>query len=252
MGKGNSVMDVCLLAGEIMLKYGGETYRVEETLERMAKSASYKNIHCFATATGVFLSFEEKKGKEDLMQMVRVDERMQNLSKVADVNQVSREFVAGELTIDQAYEKLQNIATAPMQYPLWLIHIAAGFAGSGFSYLFGGGLSDLLPAFIAATVSSLVVLEIERQLKVQFAAEFVAAFAGGTVAIFLVFIGLGSNLDQIIIGSLMPLVPGVPLTNAVRDLMSGDLLAGISRGAEALLTSLSVATGIALSISIFL
>lgn len=245
-------MDVCLLAGEIMLKYGGETYRVEETIERMAKSASLSNIHCFATTTGIFLSFEEKEEKDDLMQMVRIDERAQDLSKVADVNQVSREFVEGKINIEEAYKKLQDIAKAPMQYPLWLIHLAAGIAGSGFSYLFGGGLADLLPAFIAALMSSIVVVEIERQLKIRFAADFVAAFAGGTIAIILVFIGLGSNLDQIIIGSLMPLVPGVPLTNAVRDLMAGDLLAGLSRGAEALLTSLSIATGIALSISIFL
>ncbi|WP_041808092.1 threonine/serine exporter family protein [Evansella cellulosilytica] len=252
MGKADDVMDICLLAGQIMLTYGAETYRVEETLERMAKSASFSNIHCFATTTGIFLSFEEKKEKEDLMQMVRVDDRLQDLGKVTDVNQVSRQFVAGDITIEEAHEKLTAIAKAPMQYPLWLIHIAAGIAGGGFSYLFGGGWFDLIPAFIAAVVSSIVVVEFERHLKVRFAAEFTAAFAGGTTAILLVLIGIGSNLDQIIIGSLMPLVPGVPLTNAVRDLMSGDLLAGVSRGAEALLTSLSIASGIALTISVFL
>ncbi|MFA9559801.1 threonine/serine exporter family protein [Evansella sp. AB-rgal1] len=252
MGKADDVMDICLLAGEIMLKYGAETYRVEETLERMARAASFTNVHCFVTTTGIFLSFEEKKEKQDLMQMVRIDDRLQDLSKVADVNQVSREFVAEELTVEQAHEKLKDIAKAPMQYPLWLIHIAAGFAGGGFSYLFGGGWFDLFPAFIAAVVSSIVVVEFERYLKVRFAAEFTAAFFGGTTAILLVFIGFGNNVDQIIIGSLMPLVPGVPLTNAVRDLMSGDLVAGVSRGAEALLTSLSIASGIALTISIFL
>lgn len=250
--KADDVMDVCLLAGEIMLKYGAETYRVEETLERMAKAAALSNVHCFATTTGIFLSFEEKKEKEDLMQMVRVDDRMQDLNKVTEVNQVSREFVSGIITIEQAREKLEQIAKSPMQYPLWLIHLAAGVAGSGFSYLFGGGWFDLIPAFIAAMISSIVVVEFERYLKVRFAAEFTAAFCGGTIAILLVFIGLGNNLDQIIIGSLMPLVPGVPLTNAVRDLMSGDLLAGVSRGAEALLTALSIASGIALTISIFI
>lgn len=251
MGKATDVMDVCLLAGEIMLKYGGETYRVEETIERMAKSASLSNIHCFATPTGVFLSFEEE-GKEAFMQMVRVDERMQDLSKIAEVNQVSRELVDGKITIKEAYEKLQQIAKAPLQYPLWLIHIAAGFAGSGFSYLFGGGFADLFPAFIAAVLTSIVVVGMERKLKIRFAADFAAAFVGATVAIFLVFLGLGNHLDQIIIGLLMPLVPGVPLTNGVRDIMAGDLLAGLSRGAEALLTSLSIATGVAFSISLFL
>jgi uncharacterized membrane protein YjjP (DUF1212 family) len=79
-----------------------------------------------------------------------------------------------------------------------------------------------------------------------------SAFIGGALAIALVLFGLGENLDQVIIGTLMPLVPGIPLTNAVRDLMSGDLVAGVSRGAEAVITALSIATGIALAIALFL
>ncbi|QKS69654.1 threonine/serine exporter family protein [Paenalkalicoccus suaedae] len=250
--KADKVMDICLLAGEIMLTYGAETYRVEETLERMARAAGFSNVHCFTTTTGIFLSFEERKGRGDMMQMVRVDNRMQDLNKVTEVNQVSREFTSGSLTVADAEERLNEIYHAKIHYPLWLIHLGAGVAGGGFSYLFGGGLSDYLPAFIAAILASIGLVEFERYLKVRFAAEFAAAFIGGTSAIFLVFIGFGSNMDQIIIGSLMPLVPGVPLTNAVRDLLSGDLLAGISRGVEALLTSLSIASGIALSISLFL
>ncbi|WP_245922655.1 threonine/serine exporter family protein [Alkalicoccus saliphilus] len=250
--KADKVMDVCLRAGEIMLTYGAETYRVEETLERMARAAGFTNVHCFTTTTGIFLSFEERKGRGDLMQMVRVDDRMQDLNKVTEVNQVSREFTSGMLTVQEAERRLEEIYEAKIQYPIWVIHIAAGVAGSGFSYLFGGGLFDLIPAFFAAFISSFALVEIEGYLKVRFASELAAAFIGSASAIAFVMLGLGNNIDQIIIGSLMPLVPGVPLTNAVRDLLSGDLLAGMSRGVEALLTSLSIASGVALSISIFL
>ncbi|WP_407639588.1 threonine/serine exporter family protein [Anaerobacillus alkalidiazotrophicus] len=245
------MMDVCLLAGEIMLTYGAETYRVEETLERMANAANLKNVHSFVTTTGIFLSFEED-GRGDIMQMIRIDDRNYDLNKVSLVNQVSREFVTGKLTTEQAYLELKNIARARLAYPIWLIHIASGIAGGGFSYLFGGGIKDSLPAFIAGITASVCLIEVERYLKVKFFAEFIAAFMGGTVAIGLVYFGLGTNLNQIIIGTLMPLVPGVPLTNAVRDLMSGDLVAGVSRGAEATITSLSIATGIALAITLFL
>ncbi|OIJ17534.1 hypothetical protein BKP37_03325 [Anaerobacillus alkalilacustris] len=251
MGKADQMMDVCLLAGEIMLTYGAETYRVEETLERMANAANLKNVHSFVTTTGIFLSFEED-GRGDIMQMIRIDDRNYDLNKVSLVNQVSREFVTGNLTTEQAYLELKNIASARLAYPIWLIHIASGIAGGGFSYLFGGGIKDSLPAFIAGITASVCLIEVERYLKVKFFAEFIAAFMGGTVAIGLVYFGLGTNLNQIIIGTLMPLVPGVPLTNAVRDLMSGDLVAGVSRGAEATITSLSIATGIALAITLFL
>lgn len=250
--KADKVMDVCLQAGEIMLTYGAETYRVEETIERMARAAGFTNVHCFSTTTGIFLSFEEQKGHGDLMQMVRVDDRMQDLNKVAEVNQVSREFTSGVLTVQEAERRLDEIYAAKIQYPIWLIHIGSGAAGGGFSYLFGGGLYDFIPAFFAAMISSFILVKIEGYLRVRFASELAAAFFGSSAAIAFVMLGFGSSIDQIIIGSLMPLVPGVPLTNAVRDLLSGDLLAGISRGVEALLTSLSIASGVALAVSIFL
>lgn len=251
MGKADQMMDICLLAGEIMLTYGAETYRVEETLERMAKAANLKNVHSFVTTTGIFLSFEEE-GRDDMMQMIRIDDRYHDLNKVTLVNQVSREFVTGQITADEAHTKLKQIVSKKMNYPIWLIHLASGVAGAGFSYLFGGGIKDTIPAFIAGVTASIILIEVERYLRVKFFAEFIAAFVGGAVAIALVFFGIGTNLNQIIIGTLMPLVPGVPLTNAVRDLMSGDLLAGVSRGAEATITSLSIATGIALAITLFL
>ena len=245
------IMDICMLAGEIMLTYGAETYRVEETVERMAKSCGFENVHSFVTTTGIFLSFEaEEKG--DRMKMLRVDDRLQDLNKVTLVNQVSREFVSKQINDVEALEKLNDIAKAPMLYSPFIVHLASGVTGGTFSYLFGGDLADTLPAFIAGFVASWCVVLLQEYTKVRSFTEFMSAFIGGTVAIALVWIGLGDNLDQVIIGTLMPLVPGIPLTNAVRDLMSGDLVAGLSRGAETVITSLSVATGIALAIALFL
>ena len=59
-------------------------------------------------------------------------------------------------------------------------------------------------------------------------------------------------MDKIIIGSVMPLVPGLLITNAVRDLMDGHFLAALSKGADALLTSLAIGTGIAIVVSFVL
>ncbi|MNJ01474.1 hypothetical protein D3C73_1611210 [compost metagenome] len=58
-------------------------------------------------------------------------------------------------------------------------------------------------------------------------------------------------MDKIIIGSVMPLVPGLLITNAVRDLMAGHLVSGLSKGADAFLTSFAIGTGIGLVLSLF-
>ncbi len=56
-------------------------------------------------------------------------------------------------------------------------------------------------------------------------------------------------MDKIIIGSVMPLVPGLLITNALRDLMSGHLVSGLSKGADACLTSFAIGAGVAVIIS---
>lgn len=71
-------------------------------------------------------------------------------------------------------------------------------------------------------------------------------------AVLSIRIGWGTELDKIIIGSVMPLVPGLLLTNAVRDLMAGHLMAGMSKGVEALLTAFAIGSGIAVVLSLLI
>ena len=62
---------------------------------------------------------------------------------------------------------------------------------------------------------------------------FFRTIAGGAAsalaAVALTRLGVGQNQDLIIIGALMALVPGIAMTNAMRDIMAGDMVAGISR-----------------------
>ena len=60
------------------------------------------------------------------------------------------------------------------------------------------------------------------------------------------------NIDSAIIGSLMLLVPGLAITNAVRDSIGGDLLAGIIRAVEACLIAIAIALGAGVTMSIWI
>ncbi|GAA0353577.1 threonine/serine exporter family protein [Bacillus horti] len=245
-------MEICLLAGEIMLKYGAETYRVEETMERMAGAKEMKDVHSYVTPTGIFFSFKSADKVGERSRIIRIDDRLVDLNKVTLVNDLSRRFVNGQLSLDEAEKALKKIDRGKMLYSVPLQHAAAGLAGGSFAILFGGDYIDFIPAFIAGALVNICLYFLQLKLQVKFIAELFSACIGGMSCILLFNLGLGNHLDQIIIGSLMPLVPGLPLTNAVRDIMAGDLVSGVGRGAEALLTALSIATGIAIAISLFL
>ena len=70
------------------------------------------------------------------------------------------------------------------------------------------------------------------------------------LAIVFFAVGLPVHYDKIIIGAIMPLVPGIPLTNSIRDFINSDYLSGTIRLIDALLTAFCIAVGVGIVITI--
>ncbi|OMP66484.1 threonine/serine exporter family protein [Domibacillus epiphyticus] len=237
------IMDVSLLAGKIMLENGAETYRVEDTMVRIALSYGILESHSFVTPTGIMFSIETEEPTKT--KLIRISRRTTDLYKVSAVNAISRRISAGELTTVQAYRELKAIQKAPMFFS-FLMQIAAAASTSGsFVILLKGSWDNVIPAMLAGGLAYFIALKVSDVVPTMFFSEFLAALAGGTLSYLCYRIGLGGDLDRIIVGSLIPLVPGLLITNAVRDLMAGHFISGLAKGAEALLTALAIGSGIA-------
>ncbi|UAL52774.1 MULTISPECIES: threonine/serine exporter family protein [Metabacillus] len=243
------IMEVCLLAGKIMLISGAETYRVEDTMMRIAASFGVKNSHSYVTPTGIIFSIESDEPTKT--KLIRIMERTTDLDKVTNVNAISRKISNGDLNVDEAYDLLKEIDEANSTYSLFLQVIAAAIASGCFLIMFQGQWSDFIPAVLAGGLGFMAVIYFHRLVPIKFFAEFLAAFIIGLLAYLFVRTGFGSEMDKVIIGSVMPLVPGLLITNAVRDLMAGHLISGLSKGAEAFLTAFAIGSGIAVVFSLF-
>lgn len=236
------LLSMAILAGKIMLENGAETYRVEDTISRICNSRSFITYtEPFVTPTIILLAV----GFEDdiLTYVQRTKSKTIDLNKIAMVNEFSRNFVSSEMSIDEGFERLREIdRTRP--YSNYANILFGGLAGGFFSLLFGGTFND----FICAFIISMFVVKINSFLSkiniIYFVNNFITAAIGTYLAIIFTKLGLGSNMDKIIIGLIMPLVPGVAITNAARDSMLGDFIAGMSRGLEAAIIALSVAFGV--------
>lgn len=236
------IIEVCLLAGKIMLQSGGETYRVEDTMMRIAASYGTKQSHSYVTPTGIIFAID---GSEPTTRLIRISERSTDMQKITLVNGISRTIGTGKLSVTEAYKMLKEIDSANLTYPI-IIQIAAAAIASGcFLIMLQGGWRDLIPALIIGGLGFYFMMSFNRLIPIKFFSEFLASIICGTLSIVFVKYGLGYDLDKIIIGSIIPLVPGLQITNAVRDLMSGHLLSGISKGAEAFLTAFAIGAGIA-------
>ncbi|WP_100332563.1 threonine/serine exporter family protein [Bacillus xiapuensis] len=243
------IVDVSLLAGKIMLESGAETYRVEDTMTRIAQAFGIQEAHSYVTPTGIMFSIETKEPTKT--KLIRISDRTVDLKKVSLVNSISRKISSGSLTVEEAYAQLKALEAADIAFSLNM-RIAAAFVSSGcFLIMFQGTWGDFIPAMIAGGAGFAALIYLHRLSPIKFFSEFMAAFIIGLLSHFFVWTGMGQELDKIIIGSVMPLVPGLMITNAVRDLMAGHLISGLAKGAEAFLTAFAIGIGIAAVITFF-
>ncbi|MGG1676247.1 threonine/serine exporter family protein [Neobacillus sp. NRS-1170] len=241
------IMEVCLLAGKIMLQSGGETYRVEDTMMRIAASFGIEKTHSYVTPTGIIFSAEGAEPTKT--KLIRISERSTDLKKVAMVNSVSRRISSGELKLEEALVQLKEIDSLNLTFPFMVQVAAASLASGCFMIMFNGGWNDFIPSLISGGIGYLSFVYFHRFVPIKFFSEFLASFIIGLMSFIFVKIGVGHQLDKIIIGSVMTLVPGLLVTNAIRDLMAGHLVSGLSKGAEAFLTAFGIGAGIAVVLS---
>lgn len=240
------MIEICLLAGKVMLQSGAETYRVEDTMTRIAASLGLPYSHSYVTPTVIMFTTDAK----DSAKLIRITDRTTDLEKIATVNSISRDLTSGKINISEAFQLLKELETAKHTYPIWLQIAAAALSSGCFTIMFKGGWIDFLPAMICGGLGFSAFLYFHRWVGIKLFAELSASFIIGILAFIFIFVGLGNDADKIIIGSVMPLVPGLLITNAVRDLMAGHLVSGLSKGAEAFLTAFAIGTGIALVFTI--
>lgn len=243
----NKVLSTASFAGQIILESGGETYRVEDTIMRIAKSYGLIDPESYVTPTGIICSASNEKN-ETISIVKRVKNRSVNLERIDLVNDVSRKLQNEPMDINDLYDELVSISKS-RRYPISLDIFCSSFAAAGFSILFGGNMKDFACAFLIGVVIKLLVnffgsLEIN-----QFFINSICGAVSAFLAIIFSVVIPDTNIDMIIIGSIMLLVPGLSITNAVRDTISGDLVSGLTRAADAFLVAVSIAAGTGIVLS---
>ncbi|KRG12295.1 threonine/serine exporter family protein [Lederbergia galactosidilytica] len=242
------LVEACLLAGKILMQCGAETYRVEDTMMRMAAACGFYESQSYVTPTGIIFSLEDS----DSSQFVRISQRGTDLEKIARVNHISRKMAEGELGYREAFQSLKKLERENLSFPIWVQILAATISTGSFLIMFKGVWSDYVPAMLIGGAGFSALLIIHNQTKVKFFAEFMAAFVVALLSLIFIRTGLGKQLDVIIIASVMPLVPGLLITNAIRDLMAGHFVSGLSKGAEAFLTAFAIGAGVAVVLTLWL
>ena len=243
------VLNIALLSGEILLTSGSEIYRVEDTIDRICVAYG---IECevFVTPTGIIISgWAVNEPSESVSLVKRIRNRTINLHSIETINTFSRELQKSTMPYEQALSKLNDIKKAPY-FSFTKRLIAAGFTSFAYTVLFKGAFIDGL---FAAAISMLIYSILEKMKKFNFSQYFGIFFCSLTAGLLSLSAGnlINSlNVDSIIIGSIMILVPGLAITNGIRDALHGDILSSQARVVEALIIVTSIGVGVGISLSL--
>lgn len=230
-------LEFVMEAGRTLLENGAEVFRVQQTMEIMANSLGVRSFGVYVLTNGIFASAGQL-GEVRYLPGAQV-----HLGRVERLNALSRQLAAGGVTLEEAFDRLEAIRRTPeAPAPAQLLACAVG---SGcFAWLFGGGLLEAVAAFLVGLALQGMLLWAGRAGMNKIVTKM-----GGAALVALAALccraalpGLGTGM--VIIGSLMPLTPGIALTMSIRDFVNGDYLSGAIRLLDALLIAGFLACGV--------
>lgn len=245
------VVDLALEAGRILLKNGAEIFRVDETITRICRRFHVEYVDTFILSHAIFVSAEN--GMEEAYTKVKqVPLSSTHLGIVAEVNALSREISAGNVGVEEAFRRLDKIDRTPsLKGELQVL--AAGTGSGFFGHLLGASLTESIVAFFIGCILYLWVLK-ARKHNIS---KIIVNIVGGVIITVLAILAfnlpfLGNiKMDGMIIGSIMPLVPGLAFVNAIRDIADSDFLSGTVRMIDALLVFVCISVGVGVTLSLY-
>lgn len=228
--------------GEALIGCGAEIYRAEDTLRRMGEAYGVENCEVFIITSSIVITLQMPDGSP-VTQTRRIRRSVDNnFTRLENLNELSREVCSNPIPATDLVEKIKETSEYPVRKEILL----AGdiIAAASFAVFFHGTVFD----GIAAGVVGLFIWTLQVYMApvcmnpVVF--EFLASVLSGILVCVLCALFPALQMNQIMIGDVMLLIPGIPFTNSIRDILLGDTLSGIVRFVEALVLALALTLGI--------
>lgn len=249
MNEDNQLLDIFLDFGETMLGAGGEISRVEDSIARLCIAYGAVDTNVFIIPSSIELTIAFSDGNTvTRTRRIRTSPSI-DFRKLQELNALSRRCAMDRLPVDELKTRIDQIGKTNM--PAYKNYIGSILAGSAFCLFFGGTALDA----VFAVFISVLICFLQYKLgplspnKVFF--MFTSSLITGIAVCLMVKIVPMLNIDKINIGVIMLLIPGIAVTNAVRDALIGDTISGITKLADSLLWAASLAAGFMTAIILF-
>ena len=228
---------------------GAETYRVEETINRIVAAYGIERVDAFVIPSCIMASLETDGGRI-ITKIRRLKSGETMLDGIERFTALSRRICAETPDMQEARRLLRETEKKVCRYPLWIYYLSAFLIGAGFGIFFGGGILEAIASGISCTAIGASLKFMAKLHANTFFTSFVCSFILGIVANVLTAIGLCKNADIAVIGAIMLLVPGFLFTNSLRDVIYGDTMSGLNRLVQVMIIAIALAFGTSSGVSL--
>ena len=233
--------------GRQLLQNGAEIFRVEDSIQRLMAAYGYAQAEIFAIPFCIILTIQE--GEQNHTKSVRIKTVSNNLRRLNELNALCRKLCQEVAPVEECWRQLRQVLEEPV-YPAVVGYCAHGIVASCFTLFWGGMWLDALAAFPCGLVVRAVTAAMRRARANAFFTNFLAAMLLVLMPEILHQLGAPIHADKAISGTIMLLVPGIAITNGMRDVLAGDFLTALTRFAEVWIVALSIAVGAAAGMTV--
>jgi len=235
--------------GTLLMSNGASTGRVRNTVNRIAEALGY-DVELLITSRSLMLTVTEENGSDYTSSVRRTPPHGVNFRIVSGISRMSWRVIEEKLTIAQINDEINRLTSLP-HYPRLVVLSFVALAGASFCRLFGGEGWELIVTF-AATFFGLFIRQeaIKKRFNPYLAIVF-ASFAASMVSGLSVKLGIGDTPEHALATSVLFLIPGVPLINSLTDIIDGNTLNGIVRGANGFVMAFAIALGLMMAMQIY-
>lgn len=235
------VLTLAVEIGDQMLRNGAEIYRVEDSVIHILDAYDVENFDVYVLSNGIFASANENK--DDACSMIRhVPLGSVNLGKITALNQLTRDICNHECSLIDSWDELEKCKMLPdYSFPKQVLF--CGLGSACFCYLFGGTVLDSLGCFLIGCFEQLLLSTCSKYKISRFITNIFACLMVTGLSMLAINVIPTLGQDKLIIGAIMPLVPGIAFTTSIRDFYNGDYLSGTIHLIDALVTAVCIAIG---------
>lgn len=246
--KKETIYRIAFYMGEIFLKNGGQTHKLESMVYELCKSQGFSHANMYITPTCLCIGDDRADG---ITFLKTIKTRGLNLKRVSLINSYYEELLKRkDIDPKKAIKTLKRIDRYN-EYTGREEILCLGLASATFAALLNVTLFEGIATFFISIIASYVATKFTKILKAGIFGTIIACFFIGITSFALTEYGYIEHSHKIIIGSILPFLPGVAITKSITDLVYGDYISGGTRAIEAFLAALSIGIGIGTAMDVW-